>query len=212
MKRKVLLSSLATIVLCLSLIAGSTFALFTSKTEMNVAVNSATVELVATIDAVNAKLYSYSAATPDTPAYMGDGVKTFTNGGAVTFNGNAVTIDRMTPGDKLEFDINMVNSSDVTIQYRVAWESGSSTLMDVLEVTTVEKNNASRTLNDWEEWTTTEATEKTVTVTIELPAWVGNDYQTKSVTIYITVEAVQGNAIHNNTLVEPQNPNAPVNP
>ncbi len=211
MKKKVLLSSLATIVLCLSLIAGSTFALFTTETKMNVAVNSAKVSLVATVDADNAKLYSYAAATPDTPEYMGDGVKTFSNGGEATINGNAITIERMTPGDKIEFDINMENDSDVTIQYRVSWTT-ESTLADVLEVSAVEKDNASRTVTDWAAWATDEATEKTVTVTIELPAWVGNDYQTQSATIYITVEAVQGNAIHNNTLVEPQNPNAPVNP
>ncbi|MBR2466753.1 MAG: hypothetical protein IKB38_07500 [Clostridia bacterium] len=211
MKKKVLLSSLATIALCLSLIAGSTFALFTSNTEMNVAVSSATVKLVATVDAANAKLYSYSAATPDTPEYMGDGVKTFTNGGEAIFNGNAITINRMTPGDKIEFDINMENSSDVTIQYRVAWTTESD-LADVLVVSAVEKDNASRTLNDWAAWATDEIAEKTVTVTLELPAWVGNEYQTKSATIYVSVEAVQGNAIHNNTLVEPQNPGAPVNP
>ena len=45
MKKKVLLSSIATIALCFCLITGSTFALFTDTTEFNVAVTSGDVEI-----------------------------------------------------------------------------------------------------------------------------------------------------------------------
>ena len=47
MKKKVLMSSIVTIVLCLTLIAGSTFALFTDKNEINIAVTSGEVDLTA---------------------------------------------------------------------------------------------------------------------------------------------------------------------
>ena len=49
MKKKALLSSLLTIALCFSLIAGSTYALFTSTSEINVAATSGTVSVQANI-------------------------------------------------------------------------------------------------------------------------------------------------------------------
>ena len=47
MKKKILLSSILTIALCLSIIAGSTYALFTSSADVNVAVTAGNVELTA---------------------------------------------------------------------------------------------------------------------------------------------------------------------
>ena len=49
MKSKVLVSSILTIALCLSLIAGSTFALFTDSAKNDIAVTSGTVDIDATI-------------------------------------------------------------------------------------------------------------------------------------------------------------------
>ena len=58
MKKKILLSSALTIALCLSLIAGSTFALFTSSKTFSIAINSANVKLEAQIEnLVTAKGY-----------------------------------------------------------------------------------------------------------------------------------------------------------
>ena len=48
MKKKIT-SAVLTIVLCLSLIAGSTYALFTSEDTVNIAVTSGKVNVVATI-------------------------------------------------------------------------------------------------------------------------------------------------------------------
>ena len=50
MKKKVLLTSILSIVMCLSLIAGATFALFTSESKVNIAVTSGNVEVVAYVD------------------------------------------------------------------------------------------------------------------------------------------------------------------
>ena len=49
MKKKVLLTSVVTIILCLCLIAGSTYALFTSSSSVNIVVQSATVKVKAEI-------------------------------------------------------------------------------------------------------------------------------------------------------------------
>ena len=57
-RRNVLLSSIITIILCLSVIAGSTFALFTDEDSFNIAVNSGEVDVAASI----VDLERYSAA------------------------------------------------------------------------------------------------------------------------------------------------------
>ena len=49
MKKKVLLSSIVTIALCLCLIAGSTYALFTSQSQTDISVKAAKVEMTASL-------------------------------------------------------------------------------------------------------------------------------------------------------------------
>lgn len=56
-KTKVVVTALLAIVLCISLIAGATFALFTSESSVNVAVSSGKVDVVATLDS-HVTLYS----------------------------------------------------------------------------------------------------------------------------------------------------------
>ena len=58
MKKKVLLSSIGTIALCLCLLVGSTFALFTSRSDVNIAVTTGKVD----VSAVVINLERYSAA------------------------------------------------------------------------------------------------------------------------------------------------------
>ena len=50
MKNRIIISSILTIALCLSMIAGSTFALFTSESKVDIAVTSGKIDVVATID------------------------------------------------------------------------------------------------------------------------------------------------------------------
>ena len=80
MKKKVLLSSIATIALCLCLIAGSTFALFTSKSNVNIAVTAGEVDMVAGIAIT--KLES---------------VKGDVNGTIVDENGNTYSYEEVSP-------------------------------------------------------------------------------------------------------------------
>ena len=49
MKKKVLLSSILTIALCLSLIGGSTFALFTNQAEVGVVITAGEIDMTADI-------------------------------------------------------------------------------------------------------------------------------------------------------------------
>lgn len=181
MKKKVIISSALVIALCLSLIAGSTFALFTSETGVNVAVNAAKVEVVATVG----ELRLYSMDVQQTP--------TFENGGTAEYDATngTITLTNVTPGDKVEFDITVTNNSNVTIQYRITWEVEGK-LYEVL-VATAEGVTLTNGTSEWAQWKTTDATTKVIPVSVELPASVGNEYQEQTASIVFHVEAVQGN-------------------
>ena len=56
-KSKTVLSAIIGIALCISLIAGATFAIFTSEASVSVSVSSATVKVTATVK--DEQLYSY---------------------------------------------------------------------------------------------------------------------------------------------------------
>ena len=178
MKRKTLVSSILTIVLCLSLIAGTTYALFTSQDEVDIAVTSGKVDVTATVK--NLVTYSMNEAT----AVNG----TFANGGTALFTSNDVKVlklDKVTPGDKVTFTIELTNASTVDIQYRVIWNI-TGALSEALEINATDLA--------WTKWATSEETIKTIDVTVELPA----EFETQGLadaTITFNVEAVQANAI-----------------
>ena len=182
MKNKVLLSSILTIALCLSLIAGSTFALFESKSTVNVAVNSATVAVT---------------ATPTAPV-MGS---TLNNPiGTASAEGNELTLVNFVPGDYATFSIDVVNGSNVAVKYRtVISVSDDNGLVSGL-VITIDGTEYKNTAGDGElansGWSTVTpgAGNATVNVRIELPESAGNEYQGKTCTITYFVEVVQGNA------------------
>ena len=214
MKKKVLLSSILTIALCLCLIAGSTFALFTSKSENNIAVTAAKVEMTA--DLVNFTLASVRPATVAEIRAAADGQDitiiedefggqyvyadrtddTFANGGTATFKDAVLTLDRITPGDKVSFDVVGANTSDVTIQYRYVIECmDGQKLMSGLRVSIegVTYELLGTFTSGWK--TLNPGTDITpVPVVVEFPVTAGNDFQKQTTSIKITVEAVQGNA------------------
>lgn len=179
MKRKTLVSSIMTIVFCLSLIAGTTYALFTSKDEVNVAVNSAKVELVATIE--NRKLTSTLGKNlPETE---------------VSIEKNVITLTNFVPGDVFSFDIRITNNSTVSVQYRTVIQLlKDAGLWNGLVVTIDEdKYNGDVQYANWS-LLAPKSKDIIVPVTISLPVEAGDEYQEKSCQISYRVEAVQGNA------------------
>lgn len=215
MKKKVLLSSILTIALCLSIIAGSTYALFTSKSEVNIAVTAGKVDVTAGIAIT--KLWSvqaddtagniedewggkYSYSYTDDVADV-DGYYDFLNGGKAIIeeieNVPTLTITKMTPGDKIDLAISGDNTSNVAIQYRYIIECvGGYDLMHGLVVYVPDEANGYVSLDTYtSKWFPLAAeTDMSKAITLELPVTAGNEYQEKSVDIKITVEAVQGNA------------------
>lgn len=179
-----------------SLITGATFALFTSESEVNIAVTSGNVSVVATIDETSI-IKSHIE-----PNETGDGYDTVTgsfyNGTAVV-EGNKITLDKMVPGDKIDFDVNISNASNVAIKYQtVVGVVSDNGLYSGLAVTMNGENFGGLTKKS--DWTTCGAVKtatnlKTVAVSIALPQTEGNEYQDKSAEVYIGVNAVQGNAL-----------------
>ena len=178
MKNKIIVSSILTIALCLSMIAGSTFALFTSESKVDIAVTSGTLDVDAVINN-DLQLSSLGVAQTDT----------FANGGTATLTGEKLTLANVTPGDKATFSITVTNNSNVAMNYRFVW-SVEGDLYPFLTATVdgVALVNNSTPYTLW-----TGADTQTFQVVVELPQGVGNDAQNKTANISFKVEAVQGN-------------------
>ena len=196
MKKKVIISSIMTIVICLTLIAGSTFALFTSGNTVNVAVTAGTVDVVATID-------------PDIDYSSDLGVKLTES--KAEFVNNVLTIQYMVPGDVVTFDIVVENNSNVSVDYTVLLKNdgvvneGDVDLWDALVVeivaddleVDVDNKGALASGNFEDEGPADGGKTHTITVTLRFPGDRDDDhdnlFQGASCKIACTVEAVQGN-------------------
>ena len=197
MKKKALLASILTIAMCFSVIAGATFALFTSESTVNVAVTSGTVDVDATI-------LEDTLATSSLGVAQANGA--FENGGNAAFDANAVLVlTNMTPGDAVTFSIEIKNNSNVNVQYRVKWAVDGK-LYEAL-VATADDTPIVNNTSAWELWTApaTDAEKvKTVEVELTLPTEADNEYQNQSAAIAFTVEAVQGNGVLDEAASEEQ--------
>ena len=177
----------------------STYALFTSESKTNVTVASGKVDVESTI--TDLVTYSGTDLTGNSETDQLDKTSvsgTFTNGGTATISGNTLTLDNMTPGDKVTFNIKVKNNSTVAAKYRTVISSDDGELFDGLEIKIGDEYGVS-----YSSWSNAE--NKTLDCYVELPSDASNEYQNKSCKIYFTVEAVQGNANmerHFNTLEE----------
>lgn len=180
MKKKTLLSSILTIALCLSLIAGSTFALFTSESKVNVAVTAGNVEVVATVEDLNLSSTLAAGNLNETSATEQD---------------NTITLSKIVPGDVVTFNLRIKNNSDVSIKYRtIITKVADDGLWNGLEVTidgTIYDGTSK--VSTWETAAPGSA-DIIVPVKVTLPESAGNEYKLKTCTFAYTVEAVQGNA------------------
>ena len=221
MKKKALVSSILVIALCLSLIAGSTYALFTDSKTVNIAVTSGDVEVYAWM--TEPTLYSAKgpvAAHDD--QYLKDEhdayyehelqANEFINGGYATNDGANLEIFKITPGDKLEFKVNVQNTGDVAMRYRYIIKlapGDTETLSHGMVLTTHAGKDYEGFKSFTSEWfqTVNPGETRDHTLALELPVYANNDYQTeytdlangigdiKNVKYTVTVEAVQSNAV-----------------
>ena len=187
---KKIVSAIITIVLSLVLMTGSTLALFGDNDQVDVAVKGAKVSVSATLNNGSLKAYSYGVLQTTTDA---SGAILLENGGrvSVTDEGN-ILVDRITPADKITFDVDVVNESNVSVKYKVKLNIGgelASALTATADGVAIVSGET-----DWAEWNIAEGNEKTVKFVIELPESVNDDYQEKEAVITYAIEVIQLNA------------------
>lgn len=189
MKQKALLSSILTIVLCVSLIAGSTFALFTSEEQVDIAVTAGGVELRAFIR--NESVKTYWCGTPVGNKGM------FINGGTAKIQKENLILNNMLPGDRADVLVDVLNESNVRISYRVVM-TVEGKLGEVLVAKATSDDMTSTLDRDHpkSEWITANPGEEIapITVSVELPTTVGNEYKRAPGQVTLTVEAIQETA------------------
>lgn len=194
-KAGILVSAIAAIAVCASLVVGATFALFTSEDKVDIAVTAGNVSVTATLGDPVASVISGSNVT-------GTNV-------SAEVKGNTITLDNMTPGDQVDFDITVKNEGTVSAYYRTAvvceegeiLMSGLNFIVGTANLQRVRSYKSEYDLINEEE-------EETVHVTIALPERgnkIDNRYSGKSTKISYTIEAVQGNAAIENNVAEKEN-------
>ena len=190
LKSKTFLGAVMSIALCVSLIAGATFAIFTSEASVNIAVGTATVQVTATVSDFNAT--SPEKITTEGVVVDDKYVDGFVNGGAATQNGNEITLENVTPGDKVTFKITVHNGSTVKVRYRtrvIVREDNGLFGALVMKI----GNYTGMGISNWKELAVN-SEDEVLDCKIELPAGSVNDYQNKKCKIAFIVEAIQGNA------------------
>lgn len=184
-KSKVLVSALLVIALCASVIAGTTFALFSSEDKVNIAVTSGKVSVKASIGEAVAST-SIANGQPNVQANV---------------DGKQVSLNAIVPGDKVELPVNIKNDSTVGAKYRLSYKvSDGYILANGLNVVVngVSINDEGGLKEYKSAWSNLPADLSQVKVSIELPVRgndIDNKYQALNTSIELTVEAVQGNGV-----------------
>ena len=187
MKKKtgVVISSAAAIAVCASVMAGSTYALFTSESKTDITVKSGTVKVVATVneDSVATKQLYDTEWTEGVGGLFG---------GTVTIGEYSLNATDLVAGDGVKFTIDVSNVGSVNAKYRTVLKS--ETDLGELKVTIGGDAAAYDGATVYGMWSDIAAgdTVEGIVVTMQLP----EEATAQNVEYKITyaVEAIQGNA------------------
>ena len=203
-KSSIILTSLGAIAIAGSIIAGSTYALFTSESKTNIAVTSGKVSVTATIDGLTTYtgkdltgVVDDDTAKIKTSTEYGLTNGTFMTGGTATLDDEKrnLTINNIAPGDKVTLIIKVHNDSNINIKYRTIIKAVNNTgLYEGLTVKLGAEEYYGNTLVSKYATLQKDSDDITLPVVIDLPSSKTNEYQYKSTTISFAVEALQGNA------------------
>ncbi len=192
--KSILLSALAALAFG-GIAVGTTYALFTSDAKTDVTVTTGKVSISTSVEDI--KLYSLNETSGETELI--NSTTTFTNGGTFAYDETtgAISLDKFTPGDKVEFTIKAVNDSNVNIKVRSVMKTLSDNgLFDGLTVKiNDEVYDGSTMVSDYVSVAKdADLPTSEYKFSIELPADKGNQYQDKTCELSFKLEAVQGNA------------------
>ena len=207
MKKKIILSSIAVIMLCLCLIAGSTYALFTETTTVNIAVTAGDLNVTAEVVQDSEELRSLRDAEGQ---FNRDA---FANGGDATLENGLLKINKMTPGDAVRFQVMVKNTGDIAAKYNVKWDikdvQGEPQWAEVLKISVYDASGNELGTDDYSALGAPNQTSVFVVV-VEFKNGTpdkDNPYQGKAVDVQFTVEAVQENGVDDQgNLILPTNP------
>ena len=198
LKRFGAFASIVTVIVCVILITGSTFSLFTGGDNGDVIIDAANVEVSVSIG--NLKLYSKGVEQLGTK---------FQNGGiadATDLANGKLVLTNMSPMDRITFTVDVTNESTIDTVYRVKI-SANGELAEALVVQTAGAPS-NFGVTDWIPLAAASSENgdkfSAIVVSVEFPngdadKWIpegtgDNVYENTSCTIDIAVEAVQGNA------------------
>lgn len=181
--------------MCVCLIVGATFAMFTSNAKVNIVVTSGKLDVVATVE--NVKLYSHENIDMDTQAGTKKELEgsTFLTGGTAVYENGTFTLDKVAPGDGVTFDIKVTNNSDIAAKYRVVVSDATegSDFGDQLDC------EMDDDVWKWKELPTTEREFTVNGVSVGLATWADNTWQGKTIRFAVIVEVVQGSVAVNDS-------------
>lgn len=206
-KSRAILLSVLVVVMCLAVILGATFALFTSRREYQIGVNTGKIDVQGELTLTQA--WSQEQSTNEREeATVIDNTATLPQGGTVVItDGSNITINNMSLGDGAAFELAVTNASAVDMKYSVTVlvSEGGSELRQALQFSV---DGVNKSLEDDEvsllDWQMVEAgqaipeEDATLAFEISLP-WSALEVfegvtEPQSVSMTVVLEALQANA------------------
>lgn len=180
---------------------GTTFALFTDKAETTISIESGKVDVNFAISNPTLTSADYNASVKtmidENSAEYGT-QSGWVNGGEADISNSIISLSKMTPGDKADFNLTFSNSSNVTIKYRcfVRAENESDKLLEGLEVGIGNDSYLAlkRYYSSWKVANVGDELDAFSKLSFFMPITTGDDYQNLATRYVVGIEAVQGNA------------------
>ena len=184
-KRSVIITAILAIIMCASLVAGATFALFSSSSSVNIAVTSGNVEVTASVVDIQKSYVDENGKTVNGKLFSGDA--TFDEGA------HTVTLSNVLPKETVEFKVKVENGSNVAIKYRMVMSLVEDNgLFSSLDITLNGKKFYGYTSGTKYALLEAEQQIAAIPVVISLPE--GATCNNTACKLTYKVEAVQGNA------------------
>ena len=193
-KRSVIITAILAIIMCASLAAGATFALFTSNSSVNIVITSANVEVNADVK-VTETWHENNGERADGLYDTGKAEVTYEN------NQAKLTLSNFVPTDGVKLAVSLKNESTVKIKYRVLLLADRTAGTELLDELDIDMNGmAFRGYTLATEYVELEAGASIddIPVTIVFPKEADKGMNV-TCNLAIKVEAQQGNAVADNT-------------